>query len=396
MDTADQPAVRTSDSESAAPPAIEVRLLPPQQSDPVDLAAESTLDWANPIGECIEAAPSPRNNSAEQQFVVEPGEHSPLPWSKADPSNPEMVAMIRRADQRVRHGFQLAQRGALYSARSEYIAALQLVAQANDAQSESQYFSQALASGLTALKEASDFARQNPRKPETDVAAIVARHRTAILKGQPGPKLTPMAAAQRYYTFAGEQLATAASREMTGSMALVGLGKVALDPAGNRAAQPLDRTAQAMALYQAALMADAGNYRAANELGVLAAENGNLSRARDLFVTSLSLSKEGSVWRNLATVHLRLGEKQLAAQAECEALALERSGTARPDPRVQWLEPTAFAQTTPMTDSLLPAASAPNPAAPNGATAATTSEQKPVVTTAKSPLADWLRWSPRR
>jgi tetratricopeptide (TPR) repeat protein len=303
-----------------------------------------------------------------------------------------MAAIVRRADMRVRHGFQLAQRGALYSARSEYIAALQMIAQANDAEQSNQYFSTALAAGLVALKESSDFVRQNPRKPLTDVKAIVGRHRTSILKDGPGMALSPRAAAQRYYTYAQEQLAIAAAGETTGAMALFGLGKVAIDPAGNRGSQALERTAQAMAFYQASLLADPQNYRAANELGVLVAENGGLERARELFVKSVSLSPQPAAWRNLAVVHSRLGEKQLADAAVGQAAALEQAGVSN-IPAVKWVDPATFSRTVPVTDSMVPTVAAPKSPA-TSATAKT--EQKAPVSTARKGISDWLPWNPRR
>lgn len=323
----------------------------------------------------------------------EAAERSPLPWASALPPNTETAAVVRRADMRVRHGFQLAQRGALYSARSEYVAALQLIAQANDAEQSNQYFSTALAAGLAALKESSDFVRQNPRKPHTDVAAIVGRHRTSILKDGPGMALTPRAAAQRYYTYAQEQLAIAAAGETTGAMALFGLGKVAIDPAGNRGSQALERTAQAMTLYQASLLADPRNYRAANELGVLVADSGGLPRARELFVSSVSLSPQPATWRNLAVVHARLGEKQLADAAGAQAVALEQAGVTN-SPSVKWVDPATFSRTVPVTDSMVPTVAAPKPPVAAAETAA--SEQKAPVSTAKKGISGWLPWNPRR
>ena len=227
---------------------------------------------------------------------------------------------------------------------TEYVAALQMIAQANDAQQSNQYFSTALAAGLAALKESSDFVRQNPRKPHTDVTAIVGRHRTPILKEAAGKALTPRAAAERYYTYAQEQLATAAAGETTGAMALFGLGKVAIDPAGNRGSQTIERTAQAMALYQASLLADPRNYRAANELGVLVADSGGLERARDLFLKTVSLSPQTATWRNLAVVHSRLGEKELADAAGAQAAKLEKSGMSASGPAVKWVDPATFSR----------------------------------------------------
>jgi hypothetical protein len=356
------------------------------ESESINPLAPEVLPSAPLIGDGAQVAPP--NVSAEAS------ERSPLPWANTQAPGTEMAAVVRRADQRVRHGYQLAQRGALYSARSEYVAALQLIAQANDAQQGNQYFSSALAAGLAALKESSDFVRQNPRKPHTDVAAIVGRHRTSILKDGVGMALTPRAAAQRYYTYAQEQLAIAAAAETTGAMALFGLGKVALDPAGNRGAQAVERTAQAMALYQASLLADPQNYRAANELGVLVADSGGLERSRDLFVKSVSLSRQPAAWRNLAVVHARLGEKQLASAAQAQAVALEQAGVTN-TPNVKWVDPATFSRTVPVTDSMVPTIAAPkSPGSPREATAGAAPSATPSM--AKKGISDWLPWNPRR
>jgi tetratricopeptide (TPR) repeat protein len=326
--------------------------------------------------------------------AVETTQRSSLPWAGSQPRTTEMTAAVRRADERARRGFELAQRGALYSARSEYIAALQIIAQANDAQQSTQFFSKALASGLRALVESSDFVRQNPRKPETEVASIVARHTTPILKGAALEQMAPLAAANRYYTFAQEQLAAASSREVTGSMALFGLGKVTVVAIGNQGSQRMERTAQAIVLFQAAVLADPKNFRAANELGVLLAETGNLSRARAMLLESAALSSEATTWHNLAVVHARLGENQLADRAQAQAIALGHAAPVGSVPQVQWVDPTTFAGTSSVTEgSIRPA----TPAKASGKPAdAPTSNEKPAAATAKKGVSYWLPWNARR
>jgi len=138
---------------------------------------------------------------------------SELPWASAEPRRPEMIAVIQRADARVRHGFQLAERGALYSARAEMLAALQLIAQANDAQQNTRLYTKALAAGLMALKESSDFVRSRPGKEEVDVARAVGAHKTPVLKNAPLGEIASMQAVQRYYNYAQEHLGVAAAQK---------------------------------------------------------------------------------------------------------------------------------------------------------------------------------------
>ena len=69
----------------------------------------------------------------------------------------QLESIARQADQQTRHGFELAGRGAYFAARSEFIAALRLVAQGLDTDGQTKIHGKSLAAGLTALKEAEDF-----------------------------------------------------------------------------------------------------------------------------------------------------------------------------------------------------------------------------------------------
>lgn len=320
----------------------------------------------------------------------EVGEHSTLPWAKGERGNSQMNVVTQRADERVRRGFKLAERGAVYSARREFLAALQLVAQANDVQNGTTFFTQAMGSGLTALKEARDFSRQDTLATPIDVARVVRGHRTPILKS--GSNVSPLAAAQRYYNYGQEQLSAAAATDPAGSMALYGLGRSVLG-LRNQDARSLDKAAQAMAFYQAALMSDAKNFRAANELGVLMCDNGNLQQARDLFRHSAAASPQATTWMNLASVHVRLGEPDLAVQAKVQAEALAKTGRTGANPIVHCVDPDTFVRTRPASDSPPPAAQtvAPEAAKPAGAPV-----EKPAATTANKGFSDWLPWNQRR
>src|SRR5262249_884659 len=80
-----------------------------------------------------------------------------LPRARRRPRNSEMNAVLANADDFTRNGFDLAKRGALYSARARFVQALQLIAQAQDAEQETRLYTKALAAGLTAMKESRDF-----------------------------------------------------------------------------------------------------------------------------------------------------------------------------------------------------------------------------------------------
>jgi tetratricopeptide (TPR) repeat protein len=322
-----------------------------------------------------------------------PDQRGTLPWAYANRHSPEMNSALKAAGDHVRNGFNLAQRNALYLAQAEFIAALELVAEANDVQQNTRFYTDALNAGLLALAESSDFVQRRPVGRRLDIARIVSGHKTPILKTPPHNRLAPTLAAERYNSYAREQLAAASAMQSDASMALLGLGKVAIAQGTTNPAQRLESTVKATTLYQAALMADSGNFGAANELGVIQARRGELAQARDLLVHSVQLAPHPATHRNLAAVYEKLGQTQLAEQAKSQAVDLEQAGYRRSGPAVQWLDPAAFANTAPATDSLLPPATGPTTLP--GAETPPRADEK-AATTAKRGLTDWLPWTIRR
>jgi hypothetical protein len=365
------PVAEATDEEPAATPP-----LAPEAADTAHMPAGAPLR--------LDEQPLPSSDEGD--------ESSTLPWAKSNGDPSQMHAVTVRADERVRRGFKLAERGAIYTARREFLAALQMVAQANDVQNGTTFFTQAMSAGLTALNEAGDFSRQDKLATPVDVARVVKGHRTPILKDE--SEVSPLAAAQRYYNYAQEQLSAAAATDPAGSMALYGLGRSILGMK-NQESRSLGNTAQAMAFYQAALMADAKNFRAANELGVLMTDNGNLQQARDLFRHSAAAAPLATTWQNLAIVHMRLGEADLAMQAKVQAQSLARLGRTGANPIVHCVDPETFARTRPASNSPPPTAQAPAPtpeaAKPNGEPVS-----RPTATTASKSFSDWLPWNQRR
>jgi tetratricopeptide (TPR) repeat protein len=172
------------------------------------------------------------------------------------------------------------------------------------------------------------------------------------------------------------------------------MGKVAV-----MSAKPIGATnenaAQAMALYRAALIACPKNFRAANELGVLLAQNGQYELARDLLIRSVVVSPQATTWKNLAAIHSRIGEHQMAERAKQHALAMQPHGQdmSTTTPAVQWVDPAVFASTSSSTDTLpvtpppqSPATAAKTPGDKPGVTPAT-----PPVKVAKKPFSDLLK-----
>jgi tetratricopeptide (TPR) repeat protein len=334
------------------------------------------------------AAPAGRPQEVAQALPAVP--QNPLPPVRVSPS-PTMIATLARADERVRHGIQLAEKGALYAARKEFTSAIKLIAQAHDVEQSTRQHMQAAIAGFHALKEANEFVNSGAALREIDVAGLVAGHTTPVLKDADVMDMPSSIAAQYYYGYAKEQLAIAAARETVGSIALYGLGKIIIAGAGPNS-QQLEYTGPAMALYQAALIAEPQNYRAAHELGVLLAGTGQLEMARQMLMTSATASAQPTAWRNLASIQARLGEQQLAEQAQQQAAALQLAHPETKAPPVQWVDPATFSRTVPATDILMPPAAVQAPAATLPAPAKMASESS--RTPANTARTGSNRWNP--
>jgi tetratricopeptide (TPR) repeat protein len=332
---------------ATAPIAAATPALAPVVPAPIEAAAPTPV-----------AAPAPAQTLAAAPSLPQ----AALPQVAAVRS-PAMVATLARADERVRHAIQLAEKGAMYASRKEFTAAISAIAQAHDVEHRTRQFSQATSAGFQALKEAGEFNATG----EVDVRRLVAGHKTPVLKQFDVSDLPPTLAAQHYYNYAKEQLAAGVGRETVGSIALYGLAKIVIAGAGANA-QQLEYTGPAMALYQAALICEPQNFRAAHELGVLLAGSGQLELARDMLMGSVASSPQPVMLKNLAVVHSRLGEQQQAADAQQKANVLTQTSPNTNSPAVQWVDPATFASMGAGADPANPPTSTANPqgAAPGG------------------------------
>ena len=175
-------------------------------------------------------------------------------------------------------------------------------------------------------------------------ARVVAKHRSQIVSPEDAAGMTHLSLQRLYLEFAQESLAAAATDSPAGSQALVGIAKFYLVRAqtdGMKREGP-----RAVALCQAALVVDPNNHSAANELGALLAQYGRLKDAKQMLLNSLRSQPTIAAWHNLAVVHERLGETDLAqlARAELESLQKNQAMTAR---NVGWVDKQAFAETQP-------------------------------------------------
>jgi tetratricopeptide (TPR) repeat protein len=251
----------------------------------------------------------------------------------------------------------LAERGAVQSAQAEFIAALDLVADALDADTASaaRAHARAAKAGLTALGETKDFVpADTPHDIEINLSQLASTHQTPVLKNIDTRGMSRAEALQRYHTYATQQLAFAGGHSSIASSALYGLGRAeTVTTAGASTRNPLG-SPNAMAFYQAALQVDPQNYMASNELGVLMARYGDLEGAGVQFTHSISIKPQVETWHNLATVYRKLGQIANANRAEQERDKLVAAQRNQPEvpmsaadlaarPTVQWVDSETFA-----------------------------------------------------
>lgn len=339
---------------NAQNPKSRIARLPQVSPVPASGPRRDTAFVPAPLVERSEFTPVPHGTAATtmvQEHPTPPPVHveKRTPEKVQQPLSP-LAAVNERASAQVAHAAMLADRGALFTARAEFIQALRMITQGLDAQYQTTAHSQALAAGLKALEEANDFAPTGSRlEADLDLPSIIAGHRTPILKNAAPQSITALTALQRYYAFAQEQLSLAARHEPAASQALYGLGKLTTvmaqrSPEARRLHGP-----KAIVLYQTALAVNGGNSLAAHELGAMLAQFGQWQEAKQALLHGIAISGSPAAWHNLAVVHDRLGEADMAAKARNEMNIARRTtgqslGAA---PQVEWLDPTAFAQTSP-------------------------------------------------
>ena len=247
-----------------------------------------------------------------------------------------------RAHKMLKTGKRLAERGALYSARQEFLGVLQLIAQSYDAQLGKRFHTRALANGLRALREAGDFVTH---RTDYDVylqlEGLVAGHQTTVLKTTLLEDLTPFVAMQRYYEYASDQLVIAGNREPTASEALYAIGRAETAMAAK--SQSKLGGPKPLAFYQAALVVDESNSAASNELGVLLARAGKLQQAANVLQHALSIRSTPALVKNLNAVNRRLhgGEAlpplDVAPNHATPELLAQRV-------QVQWMTPEVYSR----------------------------------------------------
>lgn len=286
----------------------------------------------------------------EPQSVVASPANS---WSETQSSydlasiQPQQVPLnestAQQAAKRIEYGKALSRRGAGFSARQEFLAALQIIANDNDNATNSNLHSHSLKQALLTIKEAADFSVATPEQQiHMDVAAVVETHRCNVLTATEARQLSPVQAMNRYFSAAQKQLDVAGGRNVVTSEAFFCLGKLnTMLTRNQKIPSPYD-TAQSVVFHQAALLSDQRHHRSANELGVLLAKNGRLPQAKTLFERSLRANPTVRTWQNLAETHRRLGEIDLANRASNEFRMLASQQVPNANSEIQWMPVEQF------------------------------------------------------
>jgi tetratricopeptide (TPR) repeat protein len=232
-------------------------------------------------------------------------------------------------ERRLSYAFDLAQRGASYSANAEFREVLNLCALELDAREGGISRREALHLAWLALDEADEFNVGRSEMSDTqDIRSVAAGHKTPVLNGHATGAADSIQAVQAYYAFAEERFAYSC-REMPGaSLAFYGLARTFVVP-GTEVAQAAGKAAL---LQRVALAIAPQNVLARNELGVLLAEYGQLDQAERLFQQCLATNPTPETWRNLAVVYARQGDRSASQSALASADKLEGNerGAAQP------------------------------------------------------------------
>jgi tetratricopeptide (TPR) repeat protein len=298
-----------------------------------------------------------------------------------------LTSAVTRAEQMTAEGLGLAQRGAIFSARSQFMRALRQIANAQDEVNSTTRFTRSLNAALKAMEESQDFdVRHATNSDRIDVARVVAGHRTEVLKLENLSNTNPGTARDRYQVYAVEQLTAALGNDQAGSMPLYGLGRISAASGKANATGDVYGAADALIWYHAALMTDASNFRAAHELGSVYAKRGEWERARAVMQRAVAVQPHPTTWANLAIVHSKLGEHDWATAAQARARNATPPAATGNLPPIDWIDAETFAKSTAPNEVFFPQQTKPPVAAQSPAQREPRSAAKP-----KSAIP-WLPW----
>lgn len=276
-------------------------------------------------------------------------------------SSPSIKIGISQADAQkavhnIEYGKSLSRRGAAYAARQEFYSSLRILAQSHDKQVGGTAYTQALRNGIVAIKEAQDFiVTDTEAQIGLSVPNVIETHSTKIISAESAQGMTAIEAAQRYFAYASHQLSRCGGQNVVAAEALYCLGKLHSVQAKSGSDQSKLDLAKSMIYHQAAISADASNFRSLNELGVLYANSGRLDESKHMLKDSLRIKQLPQAWQNLSVIHQRMGEHQLAQLANRE---FEMGSTQAPSSVIRWTPIEEFNKNAPLEQHTVSQASA--------------------------------------
>ncbi len=267
----------------------------------------------------------------------------------------------QKAVHNIEYGKSLSRRGAAYAARQEFYASLRILAQSHDKQAGGTAYTEALRNGILAIKEAQDFiVTDTEAQIGLRVSNVIETHSTEIISAESAEGMTAIEAAQRYFAYASHQLSRCGGQNVVAAEALYCLGKLHSVQAKSGSNDSKLDLAKAMIYHQAAISSNDSNFRSLNELGVLYANSGRFDEAKRMLKKSLRIKPLPQAWQNLAVIHQRIGEHQLAQLAIRE---FEMTSTQAPISVIRWTPVEEFNENAPLEQHRASQASATLPVA---------------------------------
>lgn len=289
------------------------------------LGCAATSPYAPPMLQAA-AEPPPIANRPVQTIRMEPPEiDGQTSWiiEPDVPRIPKINGLDRQLpphiEQRLSRAFDLAQRGATYSANIEFQEVLLLCALELDSREGATRHRDAMREGLLALDEADEISGQRiDWSDAADVHRATAGHSTPVLRGKVPHGADAIQVVQLYYSYAEERFAYACQGLPGASVACYGMARTYVQPGAH-----FDHAAGKSAMLQrVALRIAPQNVLAGNELGVLLAEHGHLDAAESLFKQCVATDARPETWQNLATVYARKGNTEASRAAMTESTKL--------------------------------------------------------------------------
>ena len=255
-------------------------------------------------------------------------------------SSPEFAA---RAMRHVEQGNTMARRGATATAHGEFIQALVAIADGRDSVSTRNTHNVALKTAIQILDEVRDFYTDNTTGSSVaDSSFVVGTHICGVVSAEQARSLTKTEIRERYLSGIRDNFYAACGEDKIAASALSSLGKLHSIKLNESGSPQECEWNIAMTLLSTALRCDHQDARSANEMGVLLVKVGDYPQAKQMFQISLRIQPNVATWRNLAWLHTKLGELELAALAEQEAGLVASAASANGVGLVQWIDPQSF------------------------------------------------------